>query len=206
MTVLGAKRLRELIYHTEDIAERLVVTPILDQNAQISESSAAIDIRLGTKFIVPQKANVPYTDVGDRNYLEKFEESVDTVYVPYGLALTLHPGHFVLGNSLEYFHFPPNLSGYVVTRSSWGRLGLVVATAIGIHPGFFGVLSLELSNSGEVPISVYPGLAIAQVFFHEVTVAPTDIRAPSAYLGATEVELSQLAPHEEIEKLKKLAR
>jgi dCTP deaminase len=206
MTVLGSKRLKELIYHTENPVERLVVTPILDQDAQISQSSAAIDIRLGTKFIVPQKANVPYIDIGEQTFLEKFADSVETIYIPYGKSLTLHPGHFVLGNSFEYFHFPPNLSGYVVTRSSWGRLGLVVATAIGIHPGFFGVLCLELSNSGEVPISLYPGLAIAQVFFHEVTAAPTDIRAPSAYLGATEVELSQLSPHQEITKLKKLAQ
>lgn len=206
MTVLGAKRLKELIYHTENTAERLVVTPILDRDTQISESSAAIDIRLGTKFIVPQKANVPYIDIGAKNFREEFAQSVETVYVPYGEALTLHPGHFVLGNSLEYFRFPFNLSGYVVTRSSWGRLGLVVATAIGIHPGFFGVLSLELSNSGEVPISVYPGLAIAQVFFHEVTADPSATRAYSAYLGATEVELSQLSPHEELAKLKKLAQ
>ncbi|GAI53045.1 unnamed protein product, partial [marine sediment metagenome] len=101
MTVLGSKRLKELIYHTENIAKRLVVTPILDLNAQISESSAAIDIRLGTKFIVPQRADVPYIDIGDPTFREKFEESVETVYVPYGKNLTLHPGHFVLGNSLE---------------------------------------------------------------------------------------------------------
>ncbi|MBA7712943.1 dCTP deaminase, dUMP-forming [subsurface metagenome] len=206
MTVLGSKRLKELIYHTKKMTQRLVVTPILDQNAQISDASAAIDIRLGTKFIVPQKANVPYIDIGELNFLEEFKKSVVETYVPYGEALTLHPGHFVLGNSLEYFRFPYNLSGYVVTRSSWGRLGLVVATAIGIHPGFFGVLCLELSNSGEVPISLYPGLAIAQVFFHEVTADPTAKPAYSAYLGATEVELSQLSPHEEIEKLKRLTR
>jgi dCTP deaminase len=205
MTVLGAARLKELIYHTEDMAKRLVVTPILDQDTQISESSAAIDIRLGTKFIVPQKANVPYIDIGKQNFLEEFKKSVVETYVSYGKALTLHPGHFVLGNSLEYFRFPPNLSGFVVTRSSWGRLGLVVATAIGIHPGFFGVLCLELSNSGEVPISLYPGLAIAQVFFHETTAVATDKRAYSAYLGATEVELSQLSPHKELKKLKRLA-
>ena len=206
MTVLGSARLKELIYHTEDLSKRLVVTPILDLNAQISDSTAAIDIRLGTKFIVPQKANVPYIDIGEPTFLQKFEKSIQTVYIPYGEALILHPGHFVLGNSLEYFRFPPNISGYVVSRSSWGRLGLVVATAIGIHPGYFGVLCLELSNSGEVPISLYPGISIAQVFFQDVTIAPTDKRAYSAYLGATEVELPQLSPHEEITKLKKLAR
>lgn len=206
MTVLGSKRLLELLYHTENVADRLVVTPILDKKEQIGDSSAAIDIRLGTKFIIPQKTNVPHLDVGEQDFLDKFAESVETVYVPYGECLTLHPRHFVLGNSLEYFRFPPNLSGYVVSRSSWGRLGLVVATAIGIHPGFFGVLCLELSNSGEVPISLYPGLAIAQVFFLEASATPTDRRAFSAYLGATEVELPQLSPHKEIAKLKKLAQ
>ncbi|MFC2041462.1 dCTP deaminase [Chloroflexota bacterium] len=205
MSILGAGKLKQLIYHTSDYSTRLVVTPILSREEQIGDSVAAIDIRLGNKFIVPQRANVSYIDVGDRAFLDIFAESVETVYIPYGKILTLHPGHFVLGNSLEYFRFPPNLAGYVVSRSSWGRLGLVVATAIGIHPGFFGVLCLELSNAGELPISLYPGLTLAQVFFHEVETLPDDKRAYSAYLGATEVELPQFSPKEELDKLKKLA-
>lgn len=206
MTVLGAEELKKLIYGTENPNDRLVITPIIDKGEQISESSAAIDIRLGNKFIVPQRANVPFIDVREENFIADFKKSTETVYVPYGKPLTLHPRHFVLGNSLEYFRFPLNLSGYVVSRSSWGRLGLVVATAIGIHPGFFGVLCLELSNSGEVPISLYPGLTIAQVFFQYVKAEPSDKPAYSAYLGATEVELPQFSPKQEIEKWEKLAR
>lgn len=205
MSVIGGKGLKELIFHTKEIEKRLIVTPILDSKEQIDDSSAAIDIRLGTKFIVPQRTRVPHIDVGEPNFLEEFAESVEIVYVPYGQYLTLHPRHFVLGNSLEYFRFPPNLSGYVVSRSSWGRMGLVVATAIGIHPGFFGVLCLELSNSAEVPISLYPGLSIAQVFFHELKPNTTDLRAFSHYLGATEVELPTLSPQNDIKKLRNLA-
>jgi dCTP deaminase len=205
MGVIGGKGLKDLLFHTANRKDRLIVTPILDIEEQIDDSSAAIDIRLGTKFIVPQRAHVTHIDVGIENFLEKYTESVEIVNVPYGEYLTLHPGHFVLGNSLEYFRFPSNLAGYVVSRSSWGRMGLVVATAIGIHPGFFGVLCLELSNSAEVPITLYPGLSIAQVFFHEVKPNTTDSRAFSHYLGATEVELPVLSPHEEIEKLRKLA-
>lgn len=205
MSVIGGKGLKKLLYNTEDRDERLIVTPILEPNEQIDESSAAIDIRLGTKFIIPQRANVAHIDVGEPNFNENLKKSVETVYVPYGKPLILHPGHFVLGNSLEYFRFPKNMSGYVVSRSSWGRIGLVVATAIGIHPGFFGVLSLELSNSAEVPISLYPGLAIAQVFFHEVKKNTTVFRAFSAYLGATEVELPALDLEIEINRLSNLA-
>lgn len=204
MSVIGGKGLRELIYHTEDRNKRLIVTPILDRQKQIDDSSAAIDIRLGTKFIVPQRASVALLDVRREHFNKEFSESVEMVYIPYGEPLTLHPGHFVLGNSIEYFKFPKYLSGYVVSRSSWGRMGLVVATAIGIHPGFFGVLCLELTNSAEVPISLYPGLSIAQVFFHEVKESTTDFRAFSAYLGATEVELPELYLRSEIDKFANL--
>lgn len=208
MSVIGGKGLKDLLFRTKDREQRLIVTPILDPDKQIDDSSAAIDIRLGTKFIVPQRASVTHINVGEANFLEEYAKSVEIVYVPYGKYLTLHPGHFVLGSSLEYFRFPPYLSGYVVSRSSWGRMGLVVATAIGIHPGFFGVLCLELSNSAEVPITLYPGLTIAQVFFHEMKSDTVDFSAQlnfSHYLGATEVELPAIRPQEEINKLRNLA-
>jgi len=45
---------------------------------------------------------------------------------------------------------------------------LIIATATGVHPGFTGCLTLELFNSGEVPIALYPGMAISQFFMHTV--------------------------------------
>ena len=70
---------------------------------------------------------------------------------------------------------------YVVGRSTWGRLGLIVATAICIHPLFAGPLTRELRNLGETPLKLYPGEAIAQLIFH---------RAREAETGETGVELS----------------
>jgi dCTP deaminase len=46
---------------------------------------------------------------------------------------------------------------------------MIVATAVGIHPGFVGSLTLELRNLGGAPITLYPGQTIAQLFFHQVT-------------------------------------
>jgi dCTP deaminase len=65
---------------------------------------------------------------------------------------------------------------YVVGRSSFGRLGLIIATAIGVHPHFFGALTLELRNLGEAPVRLYPGQTIAQLFFHELD--PSDRPEP----------------------------
>jgi dCTP deaminase len=49
-----------------------------------------------------------------------------------------------------------------------GRRGLIIATATGFHPGFTGALTLELSNVGEIPIKIYPGMKICQLFLHDV--------------------------------------
>ena len=57
---------------------------------------------------------------------------------------------------------------YVIGRSSWGRLGLVIATATMIQPGFHGTITLELTNVGNVPLVLLPGTRIAQLVFHHV--------------------------------------
>jgi dCTP deaminase len=88
--------------------------------------------------------------------------------VPLGDAVTIHPHQFILGVTLEYIRLPSDLMAYVVGRSSFGRLGLIIATAIGVHPHFFGALTLELRNLGEAPVRLYPGQTIAQLFFHEL--------------------------------------
>lgn len=206
MTVLGASELRERLYHTQSPKKRLVVTPILDDTSQISESSGAIDLRLGQKFIFSQRTNVSYLDPKEPDFRSKLYRSAEILYVPYGYSLVLHPNQFVLGNTLEYFRLPPNLTGYVVSRSSWGRMGLVVATATVVHPGYFGILCLELTNLGEVPMHLYPGLAIAQITFQEVKVKAKDTIAPSAYLGATEVELPEINVSQDIKRLERLSK
>jgi dCTP deaminase len=89
-------------------------------------------------------------------------------YVRFGDKFVLHPRSFVLGSTLEWIRMPKNVAGYVTSRSSWGRRGLIIATATGVHPGFTGCLTLELFNSGEIPIALYPGMGISQFFMHTV--------------------------------------
>lgn len=80
---------------------------------------------------------------------------------------------------------PPFLAAYVIGRSSWGRDGLIIATAVGVHPNFSGVLTLELTNLGEIPIRLYPGLTIAQLFIHNVDEQPTRDAIKSSFAGST---------------------
>jgi dCTP deaminase len=53
-------------------------------------------------------------------------------------------------------HVPPDLVARVEGRSSIGRLAILVhATAGFIDPGFEGEITLELSNLGPTPASLY---------------------------------------------------
>ena len=96
-------------------------------------------------------------------------EYQEKYYVPFGYSFVLHPSQFVIGCTLEYVSLPEDVCALVVGRSSWGRLGLIIATASKVGPGFKGVLTLELVNLGNVPIFVYPASRIAQLVLYRVS-------------------------------------
>jgi len=147
----------------------LVITPLPGTLDDLRKrSDASVDLRLGTWFVTPRINKVPYLDVLDQSKAESVEPSLKSNYVPFGGTFILHPRNFVLGVTLEWIRIPSNLAGYIVGRSSWGRRGLIIATAAGVHPGFTGCLTLELTNLGEIPIEIRPGMAISQLFLHHV--------------------------------------
>lgn len=174
MAALSSRELKKALNHDRR-QDRLVVSPILDEERQISD--AAIDFRLGTQFISLELARVDaiksQPEVGksgkDRSELKKEIDKVAVRhYRDFGEEFLVHPGQFVLGCSLEYLGIPEHLLGYIVGRSSWGRLGLVIETAMMVAPGFKGSITFELTNVGNVPISIYPGTRIAQLVVHDV--------------------------------------
>lgn len=146
----------------------LVVTPEPALDAMLKKGAASLDLRLGTWFLRLRQARLacisPVNDGEDHHE----HQLVELEHVRFGSKFYLHPRAFVLGATLEWVRIPTNLGGYVVGRSSWGRRGLVIATAVGVHPGFTGTLTLELRNLGELPIELTPGIEICQLFLHTV--------------------------------------
>jgi dCTP deaminase len=161
MSVLGKTRIEKLL-HARKLEDRLIVTPLLDPS-QIGPAS--IDVRLGHDFITTRRGNLPYIDpaqitVDPNRYQSRH-------YVNLREAFYLHPNELVLASTLEYLRLPKSVAASVTSRSSWGRAGLVIATATAVHPGFTGTITLELVNHGEVPLVLYPGLSIAQLVLSE---------------------------------------
>lgn len=149
------------------LSERLTITPILDPENQVRDTG--VDVRLGNEFIVVRRTTFSTLDPAEKKEVARnIGRYQGRIKIDFKEKFILHPNHLVLGSTLEYIALPKTLSAYVVGRSSWGRLGLIIATAISIAPGFKGCLTLELENIGEVPITLYPGLLIAQLVFNKV--------------------------------------
>lgn len=141
---------------------RIYLRPILDEKSQLGEGS--VDIRLGTHFLVPKAPDLSHVSPSkmDAEYVRKFQAPVVKTF---GEPFILHPHHLVLGVTFEFLALPADISAMVVSRSSFGRVGLVVATAIYVHPLWKGCLTLELANYGEIPLELPCGAPIAQLVF-----------------------------------------
>lgn len=202
MSALGRLDLKRAMAE-EDLARRLYVTPLLDPDKQISRGT--IDLRLGTEFLLLRRVQRPGLDPSELEYGD-LAEAQDRVVVPFGGQLWLHPRHFVLAASLEYLGLPDDLCASVVGRSSWGRLGLIVATAVFVHPGFRGCLTLELVNEGDAPICLSPGARIAQLEIHRLeSPAPASDAERQKYSAPVRPEPSRLPQEgDELRRLKEL--
>jgi dCTP deaminase len=81
---------------------------------------------------------------------------------------TLQPSKFLIGQTFEYIRLPPNIYGILDGRSSLGRLGVVVhSTASSVDPGWEGHLTLELRNSGEMPVKMIPLMRVARLILFQ---------------------------------------
>jgi dCTP deaminase len=202
MALLPGFAIRKLISDPDDEDSRLVITPLLDAEEQIKLGGASVDLRLGSKFTAAKRGNLAYSDPVR---LDESTEPMEAHYVPLGRYFVLHPRHFVLGTVLEYVRLPRTYGAYVLGRSTWGRRGLVIATAVGVHPGYAGNIALELTNLGEIPLKLYPGSTICQLFLHSLPdgmIAPPDA---SQFVGATDPVPGKLTEDKVMARIRKLA-
>jgi dCTP deaminase len=133
--------------------------------AMIQPSS--VDVRVDRRFRVFNNARYPYIDVR-----QPMEDLTEMVTVPDEEPFILHPGEFVLGQTLERVRLPDDLVARLEGKSSLGRLGLLIHSTAGfVDAGFEGNLTLELSNVANLPITIYHGMPIGQISFMRMDAA-----------------------------------
>jgi dCTP deaminase len=131
----------------------------------IDVQPSSVDLHLDHAFRVFRNNRYPFIDVRqpqpDLTELLRIED--DEPFI-------LHPGEFVLGQTLEWVELPDDLVARLEGRSSLGRLGLLIHSTAGyVDPGWKGNLTLELSNVANLPIALYAGMRIGQISFFKMS-------------------------------------
>jgi dCTP deaminase len=140
---------------------------------------SSVDLHLDRSFRVFRNNRYPYIDVrtAQPDLTELLTVADDEPFV-------LHPGEFVLGQTLEWVELPGDLVARLEGRSSLGRLGLLIHSTAGyVDPGWKGKLTLELSNVAKLPIALYFGMKIGQISFLTMS-SPVDRPYGSKGLGS----------------------
>jgi dCTP deaminase len=136
---------------------RIVIDPFEASNVQPS----SVDVRVDRQFRVFHNARYPFIDVR-----QPMDDLTELVEVSGDEPFILHPGEFVLGQTLERVTLPDDLVARLEGKSSLGRLGLLIHSTAGfVDSGFSGNLTLELSNVANLPITIYHGMPIGQISF-----------------------------------------
>jgi dCTP deaminase len=165
-----------------------VVTPSIAPPLQYSSNS--VDLRLGWSFLV----NVPssYTHIDPSDESTSLSGYYKEVQVPICQEFILHPHQFVLASIMEYVCLPHDYYGLVLGRSTWGRLGLNIATASTVQAGYRGCLTLELRNLGESPLPLTVGTRIAQLCLIKVPKEESEtgyLSSSGKYIGPVKAEI-----------------
>jgi dCTP deaminase len=156
MSVLSDRDIRAAIE-----AGDVVIRPYDPKDLQPS----SVDLHLDKRFRVFRNNRYPYIDVRhpqpDLTELETIDGDAPFI---------LHPGEFVLGQTLEWTELPNDLVARLEGKSSLGRLGLLIHSTAGyVDPGWKGNLTLELSNVANLPIALYYGMKIGQISFFKMS-------------------------------------
>jgi len=171
VSVLSRKEIKDRLKKSPEDLESIIITPLLDEKFDHD----SVDLRLGCYFRVPAVSTTECV----KPYQDTVEHYPELVHKPYGRdrevnTLILQPHHAVLASTLEYIKMPGDVSGQILTKSSWARLFISIASAPWIHPFYRGCLTLEVTNLGNVPVALPVGKPMAQLVFIKLELEEED--------------------------------
>ena len=76
------------------------------------------------------------------------------------------PNSFALARTVEYFKIPRNILTVCLGKSTYARCGIIV-NVTPLEPEWEGHVTLEFSNTTNLPAKIYAGEGVAQMLFFE---------------------------------------
>lgn len=121
-------------------------------------SSYGYDVRCANEFKIFTNINSAVVDP------KQFDEKSFVDYV--GDVCIIPPNSFVLAHTVEYFRIPRNVLTICVGKSTYARCGIIV-NVTPLEPEWEGHVTLEFSNTTNLPAKIYAYEGVAQMIFLE---------------------------------------
>lgn len=130
------------------------------QNKVISygTSSYGYDVRCANEFKIFTNINSAIVDPKNFDRNSFLDLTADVCIIP--------PNSFVLARTIEYFKIPRNVLTICVGKSTYARCGIIV-NVTPLEPEWEGHVTLEFSNTTNLPAKIYANEGVAQMLFLE---------------------------------------
>lgn len=159
-------------------------------------SSAGYDIRLGTKIYALKGSFGEVLNpkrFKDEAYRKKVFDERD--FEPHE-EIIIPANGYILGMSMEYFRMPNTVAGRCMGKSTLARSAILI-NVTPLEPGWKGVLTVEVANTGPCPVCCFACEGIAQIQFETLVARPLKTYAEknngeAKYQGQTGITLAKV--------------
>ncbi len=121
-------------------------------------SSYGYDVRCAREFKIFTNINSAIVDPKNFDANSFVDLASDVCIIP--------PNSFALARTVEYFKIPRNVLTICLGKSTYARCGIIV-NVTPLEPEWEGHVTLEFSNTTNLPAKIYANEGIAQMLFLE---------------------------------------
>lgn len=121
-------------------------------------SSYGYDVRCAREFKIFTNINSAIVDPKNFDASSFIDIESDVCIIP--------PNSFALARTVEYFKIPRNVLTICLGKSTYARCGIIV-NVTPLEPEWEGHVTLEFSNTTNLPAKIYANEGVAQMLFLE---------------------------------------
>lgn len=138
--------------------EQVRYDPAGERLVSYGTSSYGYDVRCAPEFKVFTNIHSAMVDPKGFDPRSFVDIEADSCIVP--------PNSFALARTVEYFRIPSNVLVLCVGKSTYARCGIIV-NVTPLEPSWEGHVTLEFSNTTNLPAKIYANEGVAQMLFFE---------------------------------------
>lgn len=129
-----------------------------DKIVSYGTSSYGYDVRCADEFKI-------FTNINSAIVDPKAFDGKSFIDIKSNLCI-IPPNSFVLARTIEYFRIPRNILTICMGKSTYARCGIIV-NVTPLEPEWEGHVTLEFSNTTNLPAKIYANEGVAQMIFLE---------------------------------------